>query len=117
MIINLKDDATLAQAVGGIKVWLLNSGQVNPNALCKGEDPGWKTAYKLLKEYGEGEYEVKEDGKLFKGDKMVVHNDDVKAFCFDEELSVEIKDEKKEEKPDNKDVSTLTNIRPGKKRK
>lgn len=107
MIINIKDDETMAQAVGGIKEWLLNFGGVNPGAVtAEGEDPAWKAAYKILKEYGAGEYEVKEDGKLYKEDKMIVHSDDVKAFAFDEELSVKIVDKK-----ETKDVSTLTNIK------
>lgn len=109
MIINLKEDETLAAAVGGIKQWLLDAGGVTPGQLCDGVDPAWKAAYAILKEHGDGEYEIKEDGSLFKGGDLIVDGGDVKAFAFGEKNLGKPKSKK--------DEPTLDNIKPSEPKK
>ena len=108
------------EAVARIAQWLLAYGGV------AGQLHAQLAAVKLISRFGEGTYEIKENGKLYKGTECVVHRDDIKEFVMGKEVEMkkgkdpqeirepkEVKEPKEETKPS---TSTAPNRRRARKK-
>lgn len=106
MYVDLTPDGGL-ESIDKIGQWLLNYGGVS------GRLHAQLAAVKIIARFGEGTYEIKNRGKLYKGTECVVHRDDIKEFVMGKEVELkkgkepkEIKEDKVEEKAPKTSEST-----------
>jgi hypothetical protein len=82
--------SVMRRAIPAIRTWLADHG-VREDETCKGQDPAWAMALKLVASPGPGHYAVR-DGCLYKGEDLVIHRDDIRAVLWDVEVTIELGD-------------------------
>jgi hypothetical protein len=109
MYVDLTPDGGL-EAIDQIGQWLLDYGRIS------GRLHAQLAAVKIIARFGEGTYEIKNKGKLYKGTECVVHRDDIKEFVMGKEVELKKGKEPKEVKEVKEDKAPSTGGAPDRRR-